>query len=102
MAGGIVQDSNGIVIQAIVMPATGATINITSVVGSAASAAVLPAGLYRIMSEVNASVCAGATAASTDMPILAGVDSYFYFNGTTKLAAFCASAGSKISATLAG
>ena len=96
----LIPASNGGHIQAVKLPATGNTTNITSVVGSAASASALAEGLYRIYSPIDAYICAGATAAGTDLPLPAGSVEYFYFDGTAQLAAYCAAADSVISATL--
>lgn len=95
----LVTADNGTVVQAVALPVHGKTTNITSAVGNAASA-VLAEGLYRIYSPIDAHICAGDTADVTDLMLPAGAVEYFYFDGTKKLAAFCAAAGSNISATL--
>jgi hypothetical protein len=96
----LITSSNGGFVQAVALPITGKTTNITSAVGNAASATALAEGLYRIYSPIDAHICAGDTADVNDMMLPAGSVEYFHFDGTKKLAAFCAAAGSVISATL--
>lgn len=94
----LVKDSAGNTVQAFGLPATGATTDIASAVGSAATAGTLN-GLYRIYTSIDARICAGATASATDMPIAAGTMEYLYISNS-KLAAYCAATGGIISATL--
>lgn len=93
----LVKDDNGNVLQAVRLPATGQTTNITTVIGSAASVAALD-GFYRITTTADVYICAGDTAAATDQPLWAGTDMYCYISDN-KLAAYCATAGGKVSAT---
>jgi len=94
----LVRDDSGNIVQSAGLPATGATTNLASAVGSAATASSLTAGLYRITSDINARICAGATATANDMPIWANSVEYLYINDTP-LAAYCAASGGTISAT---
>ena len=97
---GLARDNNGQLVQAGTLQATGATTNISSAAGSAATASALEAGLYRVTTDIDAYICVGATAAATDMPLWANTTEYFYING--KLAAYCSGTGGVISATKVG
>jgi hypothetical protein len=96
----LTKDDAGNVVQVIGLPATGATTDLASAVGSAATAGTLN-GLYRITTTIDARICAGATAVATDMMMLAGTTEYLRINNA-KLAAYCAATGGTISATLIG
>lgn len=96
----LVVSLNGPSVQACKLPVTGKTTTLTSAVGNAATGAVLEEGLYRIYTPIDAHICAGDTASSTDMLMPAGSVEYFGMDGTKKLAAHCAAAGSAISITL--
>jgi len=95
--GKLARDLTGQMIQAVELPITGKTTNISSAVGNSASA-TLEAGLYRITTTIDARICAGTTAAATDMPITIGSVEYLYINGTA-LATYCAATGGTISVT---
>lgn len=91
-------DDHGNAVQVVELQPSGKTINIASAAGVSVSASVLN-GLYRIATTIDAKICTGNNALTTDMPIYAGSTEYMYIDNA-KLATFCAAIGGIISATL--
>jgi len=101
----LASSNNAIPAQATRLPATGATttLTLTNASTSYATAALTP-GLYRVVCSSPASICAGATAALTDMPMVADAPEYFEVlasNGSNQtVAGISTYAGATIKLTL--
>ncbi len=69
-------DENGYPLQAVGIPVTGST-QIVAISTSSATSNPLVAGAYRIVVTINAFLASGASATTSDLPVLANREEYF-------------------------
>lgn len=94
-------DRVGMIVQAFRLPLTGKTTKITAGAGAGSASGALTAGWYRIVSDTAVTICEGASAVATDMPVRANVEEYFYVHKDQKIAVWNATgAPANVYATL--
>ena len=94
-------DDNSAVMQAFRLPRTGFSVPIATLIGVGVSSAVLPAGMYRIISDADVTLASDtvpATPAATanDLPMRANTPEYFYVNAGDTISAFDAVGGNAV------
>ena len=92
----LVSDNNNAIAQCFRMPRTGQTTNITTLAAASVPSGQLAAGVYHIVSTVDVTICEGAVAAATDMPLKANSEIFFYVNANQNVSVYDAGAGGAV------